>query len=155
MFRRSLSLLIVATLSATATQAQAGLFRSSGGCKPPGCGYYCKWVCCPTYEKEKVKKSGYEVECKQICVPRVRLPWQSCCERRCADVICVHRLTKDSRECGERCVIKWEAKQVCYPCGKPSYGYAHVNSCQPKPCATPHDYLAPTPVPDAPAPPAP
>ena len=119
-----------------------------GECKPAGCNAQVGWVCCPSYEKEKIEKSGFEIETEQICVPKVRLPWQSCCTPRCARVVCVNRLKKKTIECGEKCVIKWEAKQVCTHCGKPysGAGMGPASTCGPAACVAPGEYHAPTPI---------
>jgi hypothetical protein len=140
--------------------AQAGWLCGDGGRKPANCGCQVKWVCCPTYEKEKIEKSGFEVESEHICVPKVKFPWQKCCTPRCAKVICVHRLKKETKECGEKCVIKWEAKQVCVRCCKPTSGHncGPNHGCGPSACAAPSEYHAPVtiePTPTALVPPAP
>lgn len=74
----------------------------------PSCNHTCK----PEYITKKVKKTTYEVECKQICIPAVTFPWQKCCEPRCGKVITVKKLKKVSYQC-ERCGCKWKIE----PCG--------------------------------------
>jgi hypothetical protein len=129
MFRLiSTSLLLTACWNCATARAADGL---CGGCKPAGCGSSVRWVCCPKWEKETIEKSGFEVECEHICVPRVRLPWQDCCTPRCARVIAVNRLKKVTQECGERCVLTWEAKPVCVHCRKPVQALAPACQCGP------------------------
>ncbi|MFV0445071.1 MAG: hypothetical protein ACK5Q5_15965 [Planctomycetaceae bacterium] len=144
---RRLTCLTFLLASCLASLAQAGWL--CGGCKPTGCGCQVNWVCCPTCEQEKIEKSGFDVECEHICVPKVRLPWQSCCTPRCARVICVHRLKKQTIECGEKCVIQWEAKPVCRYCGKPRTGTDSNGGCGPAACVAPGDDRGPTPMPAA------
>ncbi len=102
-------------------------------CGPPTC-KYCKLH----VEKEKIKKSCWKVERKQICIPEVRFPWSKlhacrhhgcrgcaeCCEPRCARVRTVRYLDKHSYECGEECVYSWEVEEACIctpgvPCEHP------------------------------------
>lgn len=124
--------LCVALLSMTVLShsVQAGLFCGEGNCKP-ACGCEVVWGCCPTYETVKVEKSGFEVECEQICVPKVRLPWADPCEPRCAFVVCVNKLKKVKKDDGEKCVIKWEAKPFCAHCQKPVNYNCPTNICAP------------------------
>jgi hypothetical protein len=61
-------------------------------------------------EKAKVKKYCWEVECKPICVPKVRLPWQSCCEPLCAEGRNIHVLKKVEYEC-EECKYTWTPEE--------------------------------------------
>lgn len=142
---------------------EAGFFCEHGGCKPACAGCSVRWVCCPSYEKVKVEKDCFDVECEHICVPKVKFPWQDCCTPRRAYVIGVHRLKKVKIDCGEKCVINWEAKPVYTRCCKPGYTRSPAAGCGPAPCAVPGEYhvpgagAAPLPVPagDLPAPPAP
>lgn len=100
--------------------AQAGILCGHGGCKPQNCYSSVRYVCCPKYETVKIERSCWELKSEAICVPKVRLPWQSCCTPRCARVICVNRLNLRTYECGERCVLVWEVKEVPCRCGKPA-----------------------------------
>jgi hypothetical protein len=76
----------------------------------PDCG---NAVCVPTIETVKQKKHYWEVECKQICIPHIRWPWQSCCEPpKCGRVKTVSVLKKVEYEC-EKCGCKWEVKNGC------------------------------------------
>ena len=129
MLRTLLTVASVLTLVLT-SPAHAGLFREHGGCKP-ACECEVVWGCCPKYATEKVEKSGFEVECEQICVPKVRLPWQDPCTPRCAFVVCVNRLKKSTKPMGEKCEIKWEAKPYCSRCLKPACCGGPDVSCAP------------------------
>lgn len=125
--RFGLPLFVFAVLSGT---SHAGWFCQSGDCKP-ACECEVVWGCCPSYEKVKVEKSGFEVECEQICVPKVRLPWADPCEPRCAFVVSVNKLKKAKKDDGEKCVLKWEAKPFCSQCRKPAAGFCPSVSCAP------------------------
>lgn len=112
------------------SHAEASLFRHRGGCKP-ACECGVVWGCCPKYDKEKIETHGFEVECEHICVPKVRLPWADPCEPRCAFVVAVNRLKKETRDDGEKCVLKWEAKPFCRHCHKPACGMCPEMGCAP------------------------
>ena len=100
--------------------------------------------CYPTIEEVAVKKKCFDVECEQICVPKVRLPWpffgrlgckgKGCdCLRGCSGTQCGHiktiRVLKtDSYECTE-CRCNWDVNGKC---GGGSKTYA-------PPAETPHD----------------
>jgi hypothetical protein len=113
---RILAVIFAATLLTTSV-ASAGWL--CGSCKPQQCCPPVRYACCPKYEKVAIEKSCFDVEPEGICVPCVKLPRQSFCAPRRARVICVNRLTSRTYECGERCVLVWEAKKVCCRCGKP------------------------------------
>lgn len=71
--------------------------------------------CVPVRTEIKDKKHTFEVECKPICIPGWKWPWQSCCEPPpCGHVKSVKVLKKVDYEC-KRCGWKWEAP--CAPCG--------------------------------------
>ncbi|MCA9052851.1 MAG: hypothetical protein KDA75_03395 [Planctomycetaceae bacterium] len=142
MLRHLATLTFLAVLCHSQT-LHAGVFCDDGGCKPSGCGCEVKWICCPKWEKEKIEKSCYDIECEHICVPKVKLPWQDCCTPRCARVICVHRLKKHTYECGEKCVLTFEAKAVCTRCCKPGYSRCPTMNCGPGPCGAPSEYHVP------------
>jgi hypothetical protein len=93
--------------------AQAGPGHRHDCC--PDCG---NAVCVPTFEAKKEKRHYWEVECKQICIPHIRWPWQSPCEPpKCGRVKTVNVLKKVEYEC-EKCGCKWEVKSVgCCPDG--------------------------------------
>ncbi len=77
----------------------------------PQCHKHCK---CEV-EKVTEKKTCFDVECKAICVPRVKFWWEDCCQPpRCAKTRLVHVLVEEEYEC-EHCRYKWTP--VC--CEKP------------------------------------
>jgi hypothetical protein len=79
------------------------------------CGTECEVtkVCCPEVKTEKVEKTGWDVECEQICIPPVHCPCFGGCERSCGKVIAVKKLKADKIECGERCVIEYKLFDGC------------------------------------------
>jgi hypothetical protein len=107
---RSISLcgLLFLVLCSVAAAGQHG-----HGC--PTCG--CK-VCQPVPGTVKEKKHCWEVECKEICIPLARLPWEPCCAApKCGKVKTVKVLKKIDYEC-EKCGYKWEVLSAgCAPCG--------------------------------------
>lgn len=66
-------------------------------------------------ETLKVKKSCFYVECKEICIPPVRFPWQKCCELKCGKVKTVRVLKKHDYTC-EKCGYKWTVDDLCGAC---------------------------------------
>lgn len=73
-------------------------------------------ICVPTPEVVKEKKHCWQVECKDICIPAIRWPWQSCCSpRKCGQVKTIKVLEKVDYEC-EKCGYKWEIKRVGCDC---------------------------------------
>ncbi|GIW82159.1 MAG: hypothetical protein KatS3mg105_3966 [Gemmatales bacterium] len=99
----------------------------------------CK-TCCPKVEHKKVKKSCWEVECQEICIPRICFPWmktRSCCDGvcfqpRCGRVIKVHKLKKKEYECGEKCEYKWEIHNRCIPSLPVCFPACDQPTCQPQ-----------------------
>lgn len=128
--------LIVFGWAATAVAGDSCL-KPHGWCEEPCVEYV---SCRPIVKCEPIELTCYEVECKQICIPAVTLPWQKCCEPKCGKIITVNRLKETNYECGERFVCEWVI-EPCKPC----------ESCKPVDCATALD----APVPSAPAPSAP
>ena len=119
--------------------AQAAL---AGDCCCPDCGYK---VCQAIPEVKKVKKSYFEVECKDICIPKFRLPWQMCCEPKCGKVKTVKVLKKKSIEC-EKCGYKWEITYVGSGCTDAGCTDAGCTGCAARPAAS-YPIAPPTPVP--------
>jgi hypothetical protein len=125
-------LLALVLLAASAAYVRAGDCGcpSDCGCAPiecPNCHKYCKFE----VETEKVKKQCFDVECKAICIPRIKLPWEKCCTPpKCAKVKYVHVLKTEEYEC-EHCKYKWTP--VCDECGN---GCNKCNGCQPGASAT-------------------
>ena len=73
----------------------------------------CDHVCTLTCESSKEGKHCWEVECKPICVPCIRFPWDKCCKPKCAKIKYVKVLVKREYEC-EQCKYKWTP--VCQGC---------------------------------------
>jgi hypothetical protein len=81
----------------------------------PDCG--CA-ICRPVETTIKEKDYCFEVECKQVCIPAIRWPWESCCEPpRCGKVKTVKVLKKVEYECA-KCGYQWEIQAVDCKCGK-------------------------------------
>jgi len=71
-------------------------------------------TCCVTMEMQKVTKSCWEIEHREVCIPAIRFPWSKCCEPRCGRVRTVHVLKKKEWECQQP---KYVWKPVpCTPC---------------------------------------
>ena len=66
-------------------------------------------VCTPTRVEKKVKKYHYEVECKDICIPGITLPWSKNCTPKSGRVIRVKVFKKKEFEC-KACGCKWEIR---------------------------------------------
>lgn len=83
-------------------------------------------VCCPSCRSEgacvlKVEpateeETCYDVECKEVCIPPVRFPWESCRAPKCGRVRVVARLKQDKRE---EPTCKYEWLVACPRCGRP------------------------------------
>lgn len=83
-------------------------------------------ICCPCcgsdgacvlkVEPGVEKETCYEVECKEVCIPPVRFPWESCRAPKCGRVRVVARLKEEKRE-KEVCKYEWLA--MCPRCGRP------------------------------------
>lgn len=75
-------------------------------------------VCKLKVEKGKEKKSRYTTEQKVICIPKVRLPWQTCnpCKPvpTCSKTRTVTVLKKESYEC-DVCKYSWEVQEPMVP----------------------------------------
>jgi hypothetical protein len=95
---------------------------------------------CTVEEKaEKVKKSCWEVKCKEICIPAVTFPWQKkhgCCRpARCGKVRIIHVLEKKEYEV-EQCRCKWNLEPTC-ECPRPRkwlfgwFGHGGGETCEP------------------------
>lgn len=89
-------------------------------------------TCCLECKTEDEERSYYDIECKQVCVPRVVFPWQKnkCCDsckNNGARVRCVKQLKKKKYDCPV-CVYKWTPRMIggcdccpsCDGCCEPS-----------------------------------
>lgn len=113
---------------ALALMAEKTIAQNDGCCDCPECG---RKVCTGKVEMKKVKKTLFSVEKKDICIPKIRFPWQirrdncgtqcdsSCdangncgiCQPLCGRVKTVKVLKKRSIEC-DKCGYKWEITTV-------------------------------------------
>ncbi len=72
--------------------------------------------CVLSLDEVEVKKTCFKTEQKEICIPKVRLPWQKCCPPGTSKSIVVTVLKKHSYKC-KKCSYKWSVNE-------PSYGEA-------------------------------
>lgn len=89
--------------------------QANGAC---GSSSYCSRGCkyCQLHvETLKVKKHCYNIECKDICIPPVRFPWQKCCELKCGKIKTVRVLKKHEYKC-DKCGYKWTVECSCNAC---------------------------------------
>ena len=101
----------IKTLLAITALTIAAQAAPAGDCCPD-CGVK---VCKATWEKTKEKKHCYEIECKDICIPKYRLPWQMCCDPECGRVRTISVMKKVDYEC-ESCGCQWEVVCVGNDC---------------------------------------
>ncbi len=92
-------------------------FTAAGECgcaiKCPHCRHVCKLTC----EEVNEKKHCWQVECKPICIPRVKFPWEKCSDPpKCARLKYVYVLKKIEFECPS-CKYVWHP--VCKSCTEP------------------------------------
>lgn len=111
-------------------------------CKTPACEGHnipgTKKVCTGLPEVEKVKGTEFDVECKDICIPRVRFPWEKdCCQPRCGRVRTVKVLKTVETE-KEECAYKWDIHTILAPC---KVKKCHKDKCET--CAPACDSCAP------------
>lgn len=93
-------------------------------CGPPKCKMCGKKVCFQEMEKVKVKKTVFDVECKEVCIPGIRFPSlfgkKKCddCTPHCGRVRKVRVLVvKEVEE--EVCRCKWNIVDCPQPCAGP------------------------------------
>ncbi len=116
----AIALLMPATLATQVSVAQAGGLDCLGCSLCPKCDNCCTL----SVDKVDVDKHCWEIECKQICIPRIVFPWQKpdCCGR-CVDngarVKTIKVLKKHSYTCPE-CEYTWTPRNVgcCGSCGR-------------------------------------
>ncbi len=106
----------------------------------------CQAVCELKISKDEETRTGWDVECKPICIPRVRFPWQSCDAPLTARVRYVKSLKKVEWKC-PTCKYQWQAKECKCDRGASEAGQSQDASEAPPPRVVPADA--------APAPPAP
>ena len=73
-------------------------------------------ICCPQTVTKTVRESCFEVECKEICIPRFRFPWSKECESRCGRVRTI-KVLKRRHYTFEKCVCRWTIESSCPKCG--------------------------------------
>jgi hypothetical protein len=90
------------------------LAYAGGHCNScPDCG---NKVCVPSVDKKKEKKHCWDVDCKDICIPKARWPWECCCEPQCARVKTIKVLKRVEYEC-DKCGTKWDVLSTsCSDC---------------------------------------
>ena len=110
--QRMYSAIVVAALACIAVGSSIALAGGHGNCCPD-CG--CK-VCVPSTEVVKEKKHCWTVDCKDICIPKAKWPWDTCCEPQCAKVKTVKVLKRVEYEC-EKCGCKWDVLSTGCSCG--------------------------------------
>lgn len=145
-----------------------------GCCKPVDCCAACDCVplvCRPVFKTVPVTKACFDVECKEICIPKVTLPWHKCCrqpESRCPPAVFGTAYNRqpsaDDRlpgkpplrrpECG-RVIAVNTLKIREYECGEKCVCVWHVEpagragDCKPE-CSQPQFEEIPLPAPSAP-----
>jgi len=79
---------------------------ATGTCCPPGnaCGTDCGNCCCkPVPSKVDIKRTCFNIECKTICIPPTRFPWDpDPCAGVCGDC-CGDGACGDGASCGTDC----------------------------------------------------
>lgn len=108
----------VATGTAVADQFGCPACRSCGGA--------CVLRVSPVVEEE----TCYEVECKDVCIPAIRFPWDSCRKPKCGRVRQVAVLKKEGRET-KGCQYEWIV--VCPRCGDVHDGRGSMPNVPPAP----------------------
>jgi hypothetical protein len=101
---------IIALAMAACSPISAALADDADCCCPR-----CQVRCVPSREIEQRERTAYDVECKWICVPKIRFPWEPCCQPQCAWVRKVKVLKKTEYEC-PHCKYKWTAVCDCPAC---------------------------------------
>jgi hypothetical protein len=90
---------MVAAIIMIASVTNAGVRDNSCDCTSKTCKVEIEYV--------PVIKECYKTECKEICIPAVRFPWESCCTPKCGKVITIKTLKKETYQCGTKQVCKW------------------------------------------------
>ena len=112
-------------LSAVVAGPRARADNPAAVCSVPDCAKVCcakdccAKDCCAEVVTKKDRQSCWDVECKEVCVPPVRLPWFGSCLQVCGRVRAVHVLKKHEREVDKK-ETQWSVKSVCCPaCSQP------------------------------------
>lgn len=108
--RIALAVALLVAMSHTASaQHRSGCAVQSDCTARPTCCPSCSARCIFEAKPITVEKSCYEVDCEPICVPKVRFPWQKCCEPMCAEIKWVNVLKTRTYEC-EDCEYSWKVE---------------------------------------------
>ena len=104
----------------------------------------CGGACVLKAEVVTEDETCYDVECKDVCIPAIRFPWDSCREPKCGRVRRVATLKTDSRET-KACKYEWVI--LCPRCGRAEADGESKPTVPPMPQAPDSQ----TPVPKSPA----
>lgn len=75
-----------------------------------------KKVCMVEAERTKEKKSCFEVECEEVCIPAFRWPWEKHCAPKCGRVRTVRTLKTEEFEV-DAIDYQWNIREVlCVDC---------------------------------------
>jgi hypothetical protein len=76
-----------------------------------------KKICVLSVSREQKEVTCFEVECQEICIPGIKLPWDKCGPRRWGGVKTIRVLTEESQDT-EVCQYDWSLKTVCSSCSQ-------------------------------------
>lgn len=109
----------VALVVMSANGAIAGEF----GCP---CCQSCGGACVLKVEQVEEEETCYEVECKEVCIPAVRFPWDRCRTPKCGRVRVVSKLKEDKTT---KTACKYEWVLTCSRCGRPAAAIETKDAC--------------------------
>ena len=83
------------------------------GCQCGLCTEQCN-TCCLKCECKDDKKTGFDVECKTICIPKVVFPWQKKCNPCANNGACVRvvRVLKTKEVKGKKMAFEWTPAMI-------------------------------------------
>lgn len=102
----------VATIAAIALTFGAVSIASAFG---PVCCFCQQGRCQVEVDQKEVDVSGFDVECKTICIPPLRFPWECGPLKKCGKVRTVKILTTDKTQ-KTICTYDWSAITCCPDC---------------------------------------
>ena len=111
---RILTMLTAAAAFTAVSVALAGDCCRSNNCREGRCVTCGDKVCTAQAVPAKETKTCFLTECKDICIPKIRFPWQKCCKPQCGRVISVRVLKIKEYEC-KTCKWEWKIKS-CAAC---------------------------------------
>jgi hypothetical protein len=101
-----------------ATSALLFIFANAAAASEFGCPHcQSEGTCVLKAEQVEEDETCYDVECKEICIPAVRFPWESCRTPKCGRVRVVSKLKEDKRK-ATTCKYEWVL--TCPRCGRPA-----------------------------------